>query len=100
MKYWNHVVGDMKTPDISASAVTIRGGLTELIHRREAQNMDEEKVMARVLGVVNDCGRDSDLAAKRLMEMAEEDPELMIAFVEHGVEILRSVAQGALATKH
>ncbi len=42
---------------------------------------------------LEDCGNDKDKIAERLMELAEKDPDLMLALAEHGLNIVRALAE-------
>ena len=62
--------------------------------------MKKEKILKIVLEVVNKCGNDTDKAANVLMLMAEERPELMLEFINHGIDVIKAIAEGQLETKH
>ncbi len=44
---------------------------------------------------IEDCGNDTNKAANRLMELAEQKPDLMLAFSEHGLNIICALAEKA-----
>ncbi|KKM04562.1 hypothetical protein LCGC14_1763030 [marine sediment metagenome] len=62
--------------------------------------MEKEKVLNLVTEALNKSGGDESKAADILMAMAEDEPELMLEFLNHGVTALRAIAEGQLATKH
>ncbi len=53
-----------------------------------------------VFNEIEQYGDDKDKLAERLMELAEQEPDLMLEFTEHGIDILRAIAEKAKGTVH
>ena len=62
--------------------------------------MNKNEILVLVQKVFERCNNDRDKTAEELMKLAEEDPKLMLYFLDHGVDMLRAIAEGQLETKH
>lgn len=63
-------------------------------------NYSHDDLIRIVFKELEDCGDDTDKVADRLMELAKEKPDLMLAFMEHGIDIIRALAEKEKGTIH
>ena len=62
--------------------------------------MTKDEVINIVNEMLLECNHDKDNVADALMEKAEQEPELMLEFMNHGIKVLKGIAEGNLSTKH
>jgi len=49
---------------------------------------------------IEQCGNDTNKIIDKLMELAEQKPDLMLVFTEHGFNIIRAIAEKSKGTVH